>query len=122
MNFFLFFSESRQWSLKDLPTSTGFQQLENELRKENGSYGNFVSDLEKTLDYIRKLEDKVEETSLGPLSSSAAKEWRQDPDVTKPLPSFPSKLHPRIPVKKMETVKSDPGIYRSVKEQPVSCD
>ena len=112
-------TESKQWTLKDLTASTGFQQLENELRKENGGSGGLVSDLEKTLDHVRRLENKVEEIRPGPSSSFTVKEWRQDPETTKHLPNFAPKVQHRLPEKKVEIDRPDAPIFRSVKEQPV---
>ena len=108
--------------------STGFQQLENELKKgnelrrENRGSGIHVSDLEKTLDHIRKPESKVEETRPGPPPSFAVKEWRQDTEIARPSPNFSPKFQHRPPEKRPETARPETSIFRNAKDQPVRSD
>ena len=101
--------ESKQWSLKDLRASAEFQQFENDLKKEN-TRNSLNLDLEKTLDYVTKLESKVKESKPGPSSF----------ETSRPLPNnLSSKTQHRLPEKKTEAPRPNATIFRSSKEQPV---
>ena len=53
-----FYTESKQWSLKDLKCSSSFQELENDLKKKQRQTALTASDLDKVLDFVANVELK----------------------------------------------------------------